>query len=319
MRKTGISVALSLLLLLFMTCLPAPSVEAAPSDLTITILAEPELEFTSVDPFWDRTGSEAAVVVVDDKQGLVDKYGKNLIPVEFYGVGSTFNWSEGVLYEVNNRIDDSHTQSGLYTVSGSEAEELLPCVYDDINGYYRQGQNMWVRLKKDGKYGLYDISRQEILLECIYDEEIKVIPNGRFIVKENGKYGVINNNGQTVVDFAYDYLANINLTQYLVKKDGQYKIIDQNQNTVRNYTYTKMEFFADNLAVAWDGAHYGVVDTSDRTVLSFVYDEIKPYSKAAEAAVARKDGKYGAVSSKGDTVVESVDFRYDNLINNYYY
>ena len=102
-------------------------------------------------------------------------------------------------------------------------------------------ENMIV-IQKDGYYGVIEASTGNSILECKY-ELISYLPNTTdFLVKSNGKYGIISKDANTKVNITYDQIKVIdNLNGlYLVKKNNFYGVIDVDGNTIIEPEYQQI-------------------------------------------------------------------------------
>ena len=100
-------------------------------------------------------------------------------------------------------VDGLNKEKGVLKISGGKATELLESKYDDI------------------KYIPYDKS---------------------FLIKSNGKVGIIGSDGNTKVAPTYDTLTLINKDNnlYLVSQNGLYGVIDGNGNSIIHNEYNKV-------------------------------------------------------------------------------
>lgn len=112
-------------------------------------------------------------------------------------------------------------------------------------------ENMIV-IQKDGYYGVIEASTGNSILESKY-ELISYLPNTTdFLVKSNGKYGIISKDANTKVNITYDQIKVIdNLNGlYLIKKNNFYGVIDVDGNTIIEPEYQQIGLntntFAEN-------------------------------------------------------------------------
>lgn len=96
----------------------------------------------------------------------------------------------------------------------------------------------WGNYPEEGYYGYIDSTGTEII-PLIYEGADDFAENGKAIVCKNGKYGIIDVDGNTVVDFTYDNISynsiahvyrafNGTLTSYGSPESGTYYILDDN-------------------------------------------------------------------------------------------
>ncbi|MBR3002048.1 MAG: WG repeat-containing protein [Clostridia bacterium] len=85
-----------------------------------------------------------------------------------------------------------------------------------------------------GRYGIYDLSTNKTVLETKYSN-IQYLPiSDDFLVESNGKIGIIERDGTDKIKIQYDSieLINQNLKLYVVKKDGKYGVINQTEDVI---------------------------------------------------------------------------------------
>ena len=155
-------------------------------------------------------------------------------------------------------------------------------------------ENNLLTYKENEMYGLINLKGKRIT-KPIY-EEIKSLNGkvGELLVKKDGKYGVINNKGNILIDIKYDYVG---ADEYYSENNG-YKISGYIIGNVTN-----------------QGLRYGYINYKFKTLLKIEYNEIYRLSgmdinDANVYLVARKNGQYGLVRDK--KVV--IDFKYQEIM-----
>ena len=109
-----------------------------------------------------------------------------------------------------------------------KGNKLAECEYSSIDAL--KGTTNSLITKKDEKYGLLDNTGATILSNEY--KSIKPISdkyeNGYIVQNESGKYGVINWNKTVAVDTKYDDVKQLysNGNYYVVKENGKWKIVD---------------------------------------------------------------------------------------------
>lgn len=115
-----------------------------------------------------------------------------------------------------------------------KAEEL-----DKIGNYYA--------VKKDGKWGLYDRTLEEII-EPLYEElNASYFKEDLFIAKKNDKYGIINIQNEIITDFMYDEIGVINVRKgyFSVSVNGAWGIINIYGNVVKDFVFDNIKMLGD--------------------------------------------------------------------------
>ena len=121
---------------------------------------------------------------------------------------------EAIQNQLNSEIwyeDDvlTYVENGKYGLINFNGKRITDAIYDKI--YALTGTKRSIIIEKDGKMGL--ISLEQIILEPEYTEIKTVTPNdssnGYKEKNESNKYGLIDANKKTVLDFKYDEIASV--------------------------------------------------------------------------------------------------------------
>lgn len=142
---------------------------------------------------------------------------------------------------------------------------------------------------------------------------------------ENGKWGVINNNGETIIKPSYDEIVVIPnnkkpvfvCTYDVQDETGEYKTKVLNEKNEEIFTgYEKIEaidnydskqniWFEDNILRVKKNSKYGLVDFNGKVILECEYDSIYALKGVTENIIVEKDGKVGLVNIKGQTIINT--------------
>ena len=140
---------------------------------------------------------------------------------------------------------------------------------------------------------------------------------------ENGKFGVINNEGEIVINPEYDEVISIPnsskpifICVYDVNdKDGTYKtkaINEKNEEILQGYE--KIEaidnfdskqniWYEDNILRISKNGKYGLIDFEGKEILPCDYDEITALKSIKSNLLIKKAGNVGLVNEKGQTII----------------
>ena len=147
-----------------------------------------------------------------------------------------------------------------------------------------------VKKSNNGNYGVIDLQGNAIL-EAKYDSIEYLQDTNEFLVKSNNKVGVISAKKQTKIQLLYDDLELIDsdLGLYLAKQDNKYGIIDSNGNI-------KIYIEYDQIGI---------------DISRFEKNGIKnKYIIASNLIPVRKDKQWGIFDKNGNQLI---DFQYDSL------
>lgn len=167
------------------------------------------------------------------------------------------------------------------------------------------------------------ISMIKLLTEDKKQENI--INKSYYSVYSNGKFGVIDNNGDYVISPEYDELVIIPnkakalfICVYDVNEEtGEYKtkvLNDQKKEIITGYD--KVEaldnfdskqniWFEENILRTFKDGKYGLVDFSGSELLPCEYDEITSLKGVTNNFIVVKNGKQGLVNEKGQFIVNA--------------
>lgn len=164
---------------------------------------------------------------------------------------------------------------------------------------------------------------------------VNVIKNGKdknklksysyYTVYENGKFGVINNEGEKVINPEYTEIITIPnkdvpifvCTYDVNDQDGTYKTKVINQNNEELFKdYEKVEaidnfdskqniWYEDNVLRVQKDGKYGLISFEGKEILPCNYEEITALKGVTSNLLVKKDGKVGLVNEKGQTIVNT--------------
>ena len=116
--------------------------------------------------------------------------------------------------------------------------EMLSEEFSDQKAIF---QNMMIIIK-DKQYGVINASTGQSILEIKY-EDIKYLPaTSDFLVKSNGKYGIMGNDASIKVRIAYDDIKIMDNQNglYLVKQNNLYGVVDITGKTIIEPAYKQI-------------------------------------------------------------------------------
>ncbi len=174
------------------------------------------------------------------------------------------------------------------------------------------------------------------ILKTNSDEDI-IHTSSYYTSYSNGKWGVIDNNGNTVINATYDEMIVIPNSKtpifvciYDVEDStGEYKtkVINQKNEeifkgydkveAIDNYDSKQNIWFEDNLLKVEKNNKYGLIDFSGKTILECEYDSIYSLKSVKENIVVEKEGKLGLVNSKGQTIINTEYSKIETLKEGY--
>ena len=120
-----------------------------------------------------------------------------------------------------------------------------------------------VQAESTKKYGVLNLETNKYALECKYDF-IQYLPYTKdFLVKSNGKYGIISKEAKIKVKIAYDSIEILDNEKglYLVKEDNLYGVITTEGKTIINSNYQQIGINDKDFAQNGIDSKYILLDT----------------------------------------------------------
>ncbi len=237
------------------------------------------------------------------EEGLLNPEGKIIINLGELDIDNVINGYAMVSKEGKQGIIDTNQQDTPF---------VLPLEYDRIQVLKHEGEGLLVKLEREDKYGITNVSTNTVLLPLKYDEigtlyrkQLKHLMK----IKQNGKYGIFDlKQNKITLPTDYNSISTFKSKKFKnfikIQKDEKYGIFDLNRNKITlPVNYTSIKEFIDEKFKQQEAllvqlelkGSYGVTDVSTNTVvLPIEYDKIRPnYAHwPKQTLTVRKNGKY---------------------------
>ena len=269
-------------------------------------------EYTSIsfDP-----NNNLLVVQKDQTQGVVDLEGNNIVPIDYDSI------------IIGGKYIDA--QKGEETVVfDSEGNNLDTDIVS-----YNQVSDLAIVIDKNNNYNIVDSSGNKKLRENY--TYIEYFNNNYFIVTKDGKTGVIDGNGNIIINLEYDAIQAIdgtNALQAIVTDENRTDIIDSNMNIhegivnanvlkkdnyIKIYSETEMKYYDfsgneitykslfpnNSIYASQCNGKWGLVDSNGTVVVPYEYDMVTEQN--GNVAGVKKDGVWQVVDTSGQIVSDS--------------
>ena len=256
----------------------------------------------------------------DNKWGIIDESGNTVIDPSYEEMIIVPNSKNDVFlctYDV-----DYNTGTYKTKVLNSKNEEIFKD-YEQVEAIQNKDENdnLWyednvLKVKKDGKYGMINLSGKE-LLTCEYDkiEALDGIKNA-IKVSKDGKYGIVDKEGKILLNINYTDVTNLgkdNKSGFIVKNsEGKYGIVDFVGDVILETKYDEIEkVYGNDYYVVKKSGKQILVKKDGTEVLKSGFDEIVEILKNVDNGIIyKKDNKYGIMKTTGEVTIEP---NYDKL------
>lgn len=190
-------------------------------------------------------------------------------------------------------------------ITARNESALVPIEIDEVTYF---DDNGYAEVRKDGKYGLINADG-EFVIPCIYDE-LRRLKNIQYaVVRINEKWGAVDLQNNTLIEFLYEDAFDDKDNYVVVVQDGKMGCIGILDKAGVNIPckYDMMGHFNENgyTAACIDGK-WGVIDINDNVHAPFIYE--RAYNPGYKNAI-------GLESSFGYLWLKSEIFILSDFIN----
>ncbi len=192
----------------------------------------------------------------DDKEGLVDSTGKEVVPLRYESI---FRYSGGYMCIKLN---------GKYGFIDRTGREVIPPRYD-YAFIFSEG---YASVQNNGKYGFVDTTGKEVV-PLRYDK-VRDFTSGYALVMLNSKCSFIDHSGREVIPPRYDDIEDFSEGFAAVMLDNKCGFIDSTGREVVPPRYDNVGCFTQGYAVVQMGNKYGFIDRTGKEVIPPRYERI---------------------------------------------
>lgn len=127
-----------------------------------------------------------------------------------------------------------------------------------------------------------------------------------------GKGHIIDKSGNFIIPPKYDGIGKFKENLWRVSKDGKYGLIDDNENILLEIAYDSMKnlYFADEKFIVSKGGKYGIMDIQKNVVVPFLYENLETRCCVDNVLYATKNGKCGTIDIENNVIIP---FEYEEL------
>ena len=149
-----------------------------------------------------------------------------------------------------------------------------------------------------------------------------------FVLKENDRYGVIDNQGNVIIEATYDdvKIPNPEKSVFICYEGQETKVMNEKAEQIyteyNNITplilknvSTDLRYEKSVLKYEQDG-EYGIISIDGKKITNPVYQEIDTLQYKEGEFVIKKDNKYGIMNMNGYVIINP---EYDNIVADAYY
>ncbi len=232
--------------------------------------------------------SAGALVKKNGKWSLIDRQGKVLL-----------TGMDSLLYH-GGKLFGKNTEKWFLLSEENDSEQ-----FSEIN--FKDEINL-SRVKKDGKWALYDFENSRFLIAPTYTS-IEFISNDKFLVKKGGKFGLIDQDRNSLIPIEYNKLEwqpGYRNNLFIAEK-GAFKLVNEKNKVILNSS--KPILRQCKLFILKDDKKLYLYEADGDLIYEDKVDSIY-VMKSSNFFAIRKKGKWGLMDVKGR---EILDTDYDKI------
>lgn len=155
-------------------------------------------------------------------------------------------------------------------------------------------------IKKDGKYGAINHAGETKIAPGY--EFLDQYHNSLLIARSGNKYGVLNENCDTIFPFIFDnQFISCNNVWGQGQINGSFYLLNFGQKTKKKVPFDKVSYFVEGFAAVKKSGKFGFIDTLGNVVIDIVYQNVWPFNKGL--AAVKQNYQWGFIDTSGKFVI----------------
>lgn len=235
--------------------------------------------------------NEVGIVQCEQKWGLMENTGKELVPCEYDGVQ--------FLENTDNKIIKVYVEEPKYGLIDTLGQLRVSATYDEL-GQFSEGR---LAVKRNDLWGFVNADGLEVI-PCRF-QEVQNFSNGSAAAKLGNKWGFINRQGEVVIDFKYRRAGSFKDELAWVYYKNKVGYINQEEAFIVPATFDRAYDFQHGVARVVVDGKYGLIDrTGDYIIRPSRYTQIAAFNQFGVAKVryGNKRIRYGLINRKGHKI-----------------
>lgn len=177
-------------------------------------------------------------------------------------------------------------------------------------------KNSTFLIKKNGKYGLMRADTT-IVVEPMWDSVESFNERGYSRVGKNGKYGVINEHQDIVIPIIYDEIKPTSEKNFIVSKDKKWGVVNWKNNEVIPIKYESITGTKFEKYIIKENGKYGVINIFGNVIIKPKYTGLSQINRKTYIVSTGKGKKYYILGSRNDFTEADIDLssKYDKILS----
>ena len=201
----------------------------------------------------------------DGKYGVVDLKGKQVVECEYDSIVALKGTS-------NSLVATKEGKKGIIDNTGAV---ILESKYADVSAISEKYENGYIVKESNNKYGVINLNKT-VAVETKYEDVKAIYGNGNYyVVKENGKWKIVDTEGETYLADKFDDIKSINNEYAVIKKDGKYGVasIKEGKNVI-DTKYQDITFATETNYIVKENGQYGIMNIEGTKLVENKYSNL---------------------------------------------
>lgn len=208
--------------------------------------------------------------------GVIDFSGKEIIEPKYQEITTLKGTKNSLVLKQNDK----------FGLSDNKGNIIIQPEYKEIKSIQDNYQNGYIVINQENKYGIIDFTSQ-VIVEAQYEDIKQLTSNHMYVVKQDGKWKLINSNKETLIENVND-VTQILEDRIIIKKDNQYGILLVSGEEKIKPQYEELSNLFEDYYLARKSGKYGIINSANGQILPFEYSKIT-YKKDADFILAEKE------------------------------
>lgn len=261
----------------------------------------------------EKIAQKYFTVYADNKWGVINQYGEYVIMPSYENMIIIPNENKDVflcMYDIND-TEGTYKTKAINKKNNEIFDEYSQV--EEISNFDNYGNLYYfeniLKVCKDGKYGLIDFDGN-IVLNIEYDSLNALKGEDTILVVKEGKVGAADKYGKLSLPPNFTNVKMTGNGLFIVEEENV-KVIDNSGNTVIQDGFDKvsqiLSYDTKGIVFVKDNK-YGVMNINGEKILNNEYDYLKQVKE--NVYIAKNEELYGVISNLGEKLL---DFNYKNL------
>lgn len=294
-------------------------------DLNGNILIEPKMEYLGT--FFDGLTPASNE---DGKVGFINKRGDFIIKPIFDFASSFYSSANAAvvminglwgaidrkgdfivqpLHELAKTIPKSNEyfmfmKNGKYALFRKNVR-ITDYVFDEGHGNFDESR--YIVAKKEGKLGVIDLEGNTIIDFKYNSLTIPSKSESNFVVfKKDFKTGVLNKKGEEVLPAGlYDFISSFSNGRAFAKKGEDIYLLDENHKIIKTLKHgLEFYYWGNKNVVVYKDDKFGLIDYNGEIIFEPKYEEIEPIENGKY--LVKVNGSYGVFNEKEEYIIPPI-------------